>query len=340
MIRTVVLVFQLLAATVIAVAARVARRVFSGPAVPGWGWDVELRAVALRAFIMSAAAHPDPLARAKLEGKLDPPLPSRLRGAMRLEHDAVAGVPVERHIRNGSGTELTDTATILYFHGGGYLAGSPATHRRFVANLTWAVGGSAVVPDYRLAPANPFPAAVDDAVAVYRALIAAGTDPNQIVVAGDSAGGGLTLATLLRLRDAGDPLPAGAIVFSPYTDLEHTGNSIYRNKATDYLPLLHPIRPLHEYLGDHDPKDPYASPMYGDYTGIPPLLVFAGGREMILDDSTRLAAKAESDGSAVTLHIADDMYHVWPALLPNHAETLKLLAMCREWVSSRVGSAK
>jgi len=339
MLRTLVLVAQLLAATVVAILVRVARRAFSGPAVPGWNWDVELKAVALRSFIMSAAVHPDPFARAKLEGRLDPPLPRRLRGAMRIEHTTVAGVPVERHIRNGSGTELTDAATILYFHGGGYLAGSPATHRRFVANLTWAVGGTAIVPDYRLAPTHPFPAAVDDGVAVYRALLASGTDPNRIIVAGDSAGGGLTLATMLRLRDEGDPLPSGAIVFSPYTDLEHTGNSIYRNIATDYLPILHPIRPLHEYLGDHDPRDPYASPMYGDYARIPPLLIFAGGREMILDDSIRLAAKAEADGCAVTLHVADDMYHVWPALLPNHAETLKLLAMCREWVSSRVPSA-
>ena len=335
MIRTLVLVFQLLAAMVVALAARVARRIFSGPIVPGWGWDVELKAVALRSFIMSAATHPDPLARAKLEGKLDPPLPRQLRAAMAIKHDTVAGVPVERHIRNGAGTDLTDTATILYFHGGGYLAGSPATHRRFVANLTWAIGGSAVVPHYRLAPEHPFPAAGDDAIAVYRALLAGGTDPNRIVIAGDSAGGGLTLATLLRLRDEGDPLPAGAIVFSPYTDLEHTGNSIYRNTATDYLPLLHPVRPLHEYLGDHDSRDPYASPMYGDYTGIPPLLVFAGGREMILDDSVRLARKAQSDGCEVSLHVADDMFHVWPALLPNHAETLKLLAMCREWVTAR-----
>jgi acetyl esterase/lipase len=253
---------------------------------------------------------------------------------MRIEPTTVAGVPVERHLRNGAGTELTDTATILYFHGGGYLAGSPATHRRFVANLTWAIGGSAVVPDYRLAPEHPFPAAVDDAVAVYRALLAAGTDPSRIVIAGDSAGGGLSLAALLRLRDEGDQLPAGAIVFSPYTDLEHTANSIYRNVATDYLPFMHPIRPLHEYLGEHDPKDPYASPMYGDYRGIPPLLVFAGGREMILDDSVRLARRAQSAGCEATLHVAADMYHVWPALLPNHAETLKLLAMCREWVTA------
>lgn len=336
MLRTLVLVAQLLAATVVAILVRVARRVFSGPAVPGWGWDVELKAVALRSFIMSAATHPDPFARAKLEGKLDPPLPRRLRGAMQIEPDTVAGVPVERHIRKGSGVDLTDAATILYFHGGGYLAGSPATHRRFVANLTWAIGGTAIVPDYRLAPTHPFPAAVDDGVAVYRALLASGTDPSHLIVAGDSAGGGLTLATMLRLRDEGDPLPSGAIVFSPYTDLEHTGNSIYRNIATDYLPILHPIRPLHEYLGDHDPRDPYASPMYGDYTRIPPMLIFAGGREMILDDSRRLAAKAETDGCTVTLHVADDMYHVWPALLPNHAETMKLLAMCREWVSRRV----
>ena len=211
MVRTLVLMFQLLAAMVVALAARVARRIFSGPLVPGWSWDVELKAVALRSFIMSAATHPDPLARAKLEGKLDPALPRQLRAAMTVRRDTVAGVPVEWLIRNGAGTDLTDAATILYFHGGGYLAGSPATHRRFVANLTWAIGGSAVVPDYRLAPENPFPAAGDDAIAVYRALVAGGTDPSRLVVAGDSAGGGLTLATLLRLRDEGEPLPLSLI---------------------------------------------------------------------------------------------------------------------------------
>lgn len=334
--KTLLTVLQLLFAMLVAVVARIGRRLFKGPAVPGWGWDVELKAVALRSFIMTAATHPDPLARAKLEAKLDPPLPARLRKVMQLEHDTVAGIPVDRHLRIGSGADLTDTATILYFHGGGYLAGSPATHRRFVANLTWAVGGSAVVPDYRLAPEHPYPAAVDDAVAVYRALLADGTDPATTIIAGDSAGGGLTLACLLRLRDEGDQLPAGAMVYSPYTDLEHTADSIFRNVATDYLPVMTPIRPLYEYAGDHDPKHPYLSPRYGDYTGIPPLLVFAGGREMILDDATRLADKAIADGSEVTLHVSDDMYHVWPALLPNHPETLKLLAMCREWVVAKV----
>ncbi len=132
---------------------------------------------------------------------------------------------------------MTDRCTLLYFHGGGYVAGSPATHRQWVSRLSWAIGCRAYVPAYRLAPQHPFPAALDDAFAVYLALLDRGVPPGEIVLAGDSAGGGLSLALLLRLRDEARPLPAGAVLFSPYTDLEHTAPSIITNLATDYLPV-------------------------------------------------------------------------------------------------------
>ncbi|MGA9598346.1 MAG: alpha/beta hydrolase [Acidimicrobiia bacterium] len=328
--RTVALTLRLLALVVVAVIRAIGRRLRRGPAVPGWSWTVELRVVALRSFIMSTRAHPDRRARAKLEAGFDPSLPRRLRSVMRVRPEMVGGVAGEWHERTD--TTLTNRCTLLYFHGGGYLAGSAATHRRWAARLTWAIGCKTYVPEYRLAPQHPFPAALDDALAVYLALLERGVRPEEIVVAGDSAGGGLSLALLLRLRDEGHPLPAGAVLFSPYTDLEHTAGSIVTNAGTDYLPLGE-IRANTEYLGDHDPKDPYASPMYGDYTGIPPLLVFAGGREMILDDSTRLVDRARSRGCDVTLHVAPDMYHVWPALLPGHPETLVAEARTAEWVA-------
>ena len=248
---------------------------------------------------------------------------------MRVRPETIGGIAGEWHERTD--TTLTDRCTLLYFHGGGYMAGSSATHRRWVARLTWAIGCRAFVPDYRLAPQHRFPAALDDALAVYLALLDRGIPPQEIVVAGDSAGGGLSAALLLRLRDQARPLPAGAILFSPYTDLEHTGASIFANAATDYLPLGE-IRANTEYLSGHDPKDPYASPMHGDYTDIPPLLVFAGEREMILDDSKRLVERARAGGCDVTLHVAPDMYHVWPALLPGHRETLVAEARSAEWV--------
>jgi acetyl esterase/lipase len=169
----------------------------------------------------------------------------------------------------------------------------------------------------------------------YTSLLDRGVSPAHLVLAGDSAGGGLAAALLLRLRDEGSPLPAAAVLFSPYTDLAHTSESIITNASTDYLPLGE-IRPNTEYLGAHDAKDPYASPVYGEFDGIPPLLVFAGGREMILDDSVRLVERARAYGCEATLHLAPDMYHVWPALLPGHPETMVAEAKTAAFVSQYV----
>jgi acetyl esterase/lipase len=328
--RTLILVMQILGAVVVALVRGVWRRLRHGPAVPGWSWTVELRPVAMRAFIMAAGAHPDPMARRKMEARYDPPIPRRLRSVLRRRPDQLGGVAGEWIERQSP--DLVSTGTLVYFHGGAYVAGSPATHREWVSRLTWATGCRSFVPDYRLAPAHRFPAAVDDAIAVYRALLEAGVAPESIVLGGDSAGGGLALALLLRLRDEGHPLPAGAVLFSPYTDLAHTSGSIVTNAATDYLPLFDEIRANVEYLGDHDPTDPYASPLYGSYEGTPPLLVFAGGREMILDDSIRLVERAGATAGHATLHLAPDMYHVWPAVLPGHPETLLAEARMSEFI--------
>ncbi len=328
--RTLLLALQLLVGVLLALARGVWRRLRNGPAVPGWSWDVELRPIMMRGFIMSAAAHNDPRARRKIEALYDPPIPRRLRPVLRRRPDRVGGVPGEWIERRSA--DLRPSGTLLYLHGGAYLACSPATHREWVSRLTWATGCRSFVADYRLAPDHRFPAAVDDAAAAYHALLKIGHDPASIVLGGDSAGGGLALALILRLRDEGHPLPAGAVLFSPYTDLAHTSESIVANAATDYLPLFDEIRPHVEYLGDHDPTDPYASPVYGSYEGTPPLLVFAGGREMILDDSTRLVDRVTSTGGHATLHLAEDMYHVWPAVLPGHPETLLVEARTAEFV--------
>jgi acetyl esterase/lipase len=333
-VHTLAFTFRLMWAVIVAVVARVVRRLKRGPVVPGWRWSTELSVVAMRAFIMEAATHPDPRARNRLEAALDPPLPKRLRSLVRIEHRPVGGRPAEWHICDlPAGAD--DAVTLLYLHGGGYIAGNPATHRRFVAALAWELGATAVVPDYRLAPAHRFPAALDDSVAAYRELVAGGVDPDSILIGGDSAGGGLAMAMLLRLRDEGEPLPAGALLFSPYVDLEHTGPSIAANQATDYLPLG-VVRPNFEYVGAHDPRDPHASPLYGDFHGIPPLLILGGEREMILDDAVRLAARAEAAGVVTALHLGRDMPHVWPAVLPTEPETLRALAACRTFVTHLV----
>jgi acetyl esterase/lipase len=299
--------------------------------VPSWAWSVELRMVALRAFLIASASGGDRSGRRALEADLDPPLPRSLRHVMSNQSDTVGGVSGEWTRRDHA---RQDDPTILYLHGGGYLAGSPATHRRFISRLTWTTRATTFAPHYRLAPQHKFPAAVDDAEAAYIGLLEMGVEPAMLIVAGDSAGGGLTCALLQRLRANGLPQPAGVVLFSPYTDLEHTAPSIKKNAETDYLPLG-PVMANTFYLGEADPRDPLASPMYGDYTGVAPILVFAGGKEMILDDSHRLVEKAEADGADVTLQIEDDMFHVWPALLPNHEATRRVLAAVAEFVAVR-----
>ena len=324
--------FRIAAAVLGAVVVTILRRLVTGPRVPGWNWEVELKRSALRAFMMASALPSNQAARRRLEERLDPPLPADLRGNVEVRAETLGGRPAERHVRMAG--DLTDRATILYLHGGAYVTGSPATHRRFVARLVWETHTSGIVLDYRLAPRHRFPAAVDDAEAAYRDLVDGGTEPGRIIVAGDSAGGGLAVALLLRLRDRGLPQPAGALLFSPYTDLEHSGASIRRNRRTDYLPFAEPVRPNVEYLGDTDPHHPLASPIWADLTGVAPLLVFAGGREMILDDSVRLVKRARDAGVDVTFHLEGDMYHVWPALLPTHPATVRTLAVAAEWVEA------
>src|SRR5215467_1876317 len=180
------------------------------------------------------------------------------------------GVPAEWVAAPG----VSPGRVLLYLHGGAYQIGSPATLRRLVALLSGAAQARALSLDYRLAPEHPFPAAVDDAVVAYRWLLAGGTDPARIVIAGDSAGGGLALGTLVALRDAGEPMPAAAVLLSPWTDLALTGESLRTRAAIDML-----IKPggMHQaadvYLAGEDPRHPYASPLYADLRGLPPLLI-------------------------------------------------------------------
>jgi epsilon-lactone hydrolase len=210
----------------------------------------------------------------------------------------------------------TPDRVILYFHGGGYVMGSINTHRAMVARIARASQARALALDYRLAPEHPFPAAVEDATAAYRWLIAQGYKPGKIVVAGDSAGGGLVLAALIALRDAKAELPACAVPISPWTDMEGTGASMKTNAAKD--PMVAPsgsngglFNMAKAYIGSADPKNPLASPLHADYKGIPPLLIQVGGTETLLDDSTRVAEKAKAAGVKVDLEVWDEMIHVW-----------------------------
>ena len=211
-------------------------------------------------------------------------------------------------------SQATNDRAILYFHGGGYVMSSSRVHRRFVAKFVEGSGIGALVFDYRLAPEHPFPAALDDSVAVYTWLLSQGFSHSRIAFVGDSAGGGLCLATLLALRDRGIHLPAAAVVLSPWTDLKCTGKSYHRKD---------PLAPEGSwtvyskyYTGDNDPAHPLISPLYGDLTGLPPLLIYVGEDESMLDDSTQFAEKARNAGVNVRLQIGKGMVHCYPAFSP------------------------
>jgi acetyl esterase/lipase len=215
---------------------------------------------------------------------------------------------------------VTGQRVVLCFHGGGYQAGSPASLRGLLALVSAAAQARVLSAGYRLAPEHPFPAAVEDALTVYRWLIAGGTPARQVVISGNSSGGGLALGALVALRDAGDPLPGAAVLISPWTDLDLTGESVHTRAAADVMLTLEGAREAADwYLAGQDPRHPYASPLYADLRGLPPMLIQAGDAEILRDDSTRFAAAARAAGVDVTLEIWDEMPHVWHAfagLLP------------------------
>ncbi len=228
--------------------------------------------------------------------------------------------------------------TILYLHGGGYFQGSVATHRRLVASLCLAAGTRGLSVDYRLAPEHPHPAAVEDAVAAYRWLIGpAGEDPSRVIVAGDSAGGGLSAALLLALRDAGDPLPAGAYLISPWTDLASTGESLKTRAEAD--PMIDPSdskRITSYYVPDGDLRNPLVSPLYADLTDLPPLLVHVGDAEVLLDDAVRFADRARAAGVPVELEVWPEAFHVFQMLAGLLPEADEAIAQAGAWMAKRL----
>ncbi|HEX4111149.1 MAG TPA: alpha/beta hydrolase [Stellaceae bacterium] len=226
---------------------------------------------------------------------------------------------------------------ILYLHGGAYVAMSPRTHRSVTSRLAIWSNASSFVLDYRLAPEHPFPAALADAVAAYRALIAGGVSPSQIVLAGDSAGGGLALALLLALRDGHDPLPAAAVLFSPWTDLAATGASIVANNASDAMFFGSWVaREARHYLGDTPATNPLASPVYADLTGLPPLFIQVGDSEILLDDSRRVFENAKKVGVEATLQIWRGVPHGWQIFAPVLPEGRAALRQASAFIAARL----
>lgn len=218
------------------------------------------------------------------------------------------GVPAEWISAPGA----TADRVILYLHGGGYVVGSINTHRAMVSRIARASDARALAIDYRLAPEHPFPAAVDDALASYRWLLAQGYKPGRIVVAGDSAGGGLAVAALLAIREAKLPMPAAAVPISPWADLEGTGDSIRTRAARDVMVTQENLaQSAKQYYGTNSPKNPLVSPVHADFRGLPPMLIHVGDAEILLDDATRVAERAKAAGVKVELEVWPDMPHVW-----------------------------
>ena len=229
---------------------------------------------------------------------------------------------------------------ILFFHGGGFNAGSCRTHRALAARIAAAADLPVLLIDYRLAPEYPCPAAVEDGVRAYCWLLRQGLSPNRMVFGGDSAGAALVMATLATLRDAGTALPAAAVLLSPWVDLALAGPSLATHAAVDPLTSRDALNRAAElYLAGRDPRDPVASPLYAPLHDLPPLLIQTGGLEILQSDATRLAERAEAARVPVTVEVWEGMWHVWHAWAAELPEAREALARTGAFVAQHVSSS-
>jgi epsilon-lactone hydrolase len=277
-------------------------------------WQAHLTAAGIRLFFKRETSGEEAEMVRFWRSRLKPPpkflRPSLPEGA-RVEPVTTASMKGE-WIKPGGQPD----SVIVYLHGGGYVAGSPLTHRGFTMALARNTGANVFALDYRLAPEHRFPAAVEDTVACYEWLLSQGVRPEQIVIGGDSAGGGLTIAALLALRDQGRKLPAAAFCLSPWTDLNGHGSTIRANDLRDAMFYGRNVAELGKVYAGATPLDsPLVSPIHADLRGLPPLRIYASECEILLDDSIRLAERARSQGVTVDLQVWKDMVHVWPVFI-------------------------
>lgn len=251
-----------------------------------------------------------------------------------VEESQLAGIDVDWHRPKGA----REDKVLFYLHGGAYVIGSRRTHRQLVSHMAKEAGVTAVIPEYRLAPENPFPAAIDDAVAVYRALLESGFKPENIVISGDSAGGGLTVATLLALRHAGDPLPAAAVLLSPFLDVTASGESATSRADKDPWFEVSDMAIVARYYCPDESKwrDPLVSPVFANVSGLPPMMIQVGDDEILLSDSTRLAEKLEAAGIDVELEVWPDMWHVFPMFVGKMPESHRAVEKIGAYINKAV----
>jgi monoterpene epsilon-lactone hydrolase len=259
-------------------------------------------------------------------------------------YEMPADVVVEGVDANGVRAEWTTTPAadpprvMMFLHGGGYVSGSIKSHRHMIAQAGREAGTRTLALEYRLAPEHPFPAALEDSLTGYRFLLAQGFLPENIMIAGESAGGGLTIATLVSLREAGTALPACAWCSSPWTDLEMTGATMQTKAAVDPLiqrPYLHELAAA--YLHGSDPRMPMVSPIYADLRGLPPLLIQVGSDETLLDDAIRLAGVAAAADVRTTLQVWPNMIHAWHLFYAQLADGRRALAEMGAFARARLG---
>jgi len=271
---------------------------------------------------------PQERARSEQSGRFHPPFPKGLR----VDEFALDGL---RCAAIHPAAEIPGKV-LLYLHGGGYVTGSIAASLMLCVPLSRSLSMHVVVPEYRLAPEHPYPAALDDALKAFRWLLAQGYAGSDIVMAGDSAGGGLCLSTVLALRDSGEPLPAALLCLSPWTDLSNAGASHTANAGRDVLLCTAMLdRWASCYASGRPLEDPGLSPINGDYHGCPPLCILADRSEILLDDSVNLARRAEAAGVDFSLSLWDGLWHVWPALGDLIPESEAAFSCMRQFLATR-----
>lgn len=300
------------------------RRLVRGPARAGWSWQVELIAAGMQAIMLRSKRRGVPWLRAVLDLA---PMPAPFGKRVRTESVDAGGVPARWFVPLAA---TAPTRTIVYCHGGGFVIGSPhTTHAELMAQLAVLADARVLGVDYRLAPEHRFPAAHDDALAAVRWLYAQGVDPAQVALGGDSAGGNLAAATLCSLRDAGDPLPAAAVLFCPWVDPLAAGGSMDANADVDFGDRELLVAWAEDYLPHGSPRDPRMFPIDSKLDRLPPLLIQVGGAEVLHDQVIAFAQRARAAGVDVTLEIEPAMFHDWQllsAMIPEGARSVEAAA--------------
>lgn len=305
------------------------------------------RAAIRQAFRRQGLSVEEERERSRATGRVHPPFPR----SVRVERFRLGELPCASIEPVGAGGDGLDGDSgagrggrgrgagrvVLYLHGGGYVTGFIDSSLMLCVPMAKELGMRLVVPEYRLAPEHPFPAAIEDAAAAYRWLLGEGFEPRGIALAGDSAGGGLCLATIQALRDAGDPLPSAVLCLSPWADLTLSGRSHGGNAASDPLLYLETLRFwAGQYASGADPSHPLISPAFADYSGFPPILIQVDSGELLLDDSIAVAERARAAGVDARLVTRNGLWHVWPALGDLIPESREAFAEMRRFLEARM----